>query len=100
MQLKEWRKEKKMSQVELAAALQDYVRSQKGQPEKKLRQSTVGCWEQGTLPRKWWLQVIKDFTKGKVTPGDFLLTGPNFPAMSKATKEKAAQELDVIRHGA
>lgn len=75
MQLKEWRKKKRLTQIQLARALEIYVREQKG-VRKALTQSTLGYWERGTLPRKWWLSVISDFTKGHVGADDFVDTEP------------------------
>ena len=73
MKLKDWRKKKKLSQQALAEALEAYAREHYADSAKKLRQTTLGYWERGTLPRKWWLGIISEFTKGQVSAGDFVL---------------------------
>jgi transcriptional regulator with XRE-family HTH domain len=73
MTLKEWRKKKKFTQQTLAEALEAFARDKfPTSSAKNLKQTTVGYWERGTLPRKWWLSVIKEFTNGQVSPGDFI----------------------------
>ena len=73
MKLKDWRKKRKLSQQELAERLESFARSN-GYTVKKLRQTTLGYWERGTLPRSRWLIVIQQYTKGQVSAGDFVLT--------------------------
>ena len=72
--LEEWRKKRKLSQDEMAQALEGFARDKYPAAAKKLGQTTLGCWERGTLPRKFWLSIISEFTKGQVTAGDFVLT--------------------------
>jgi transcriptional regulator with XRE-family HTH domain len=74
MQLKEWRKKRKLSQQELAKKLEDFARLRGGEsPDvRKLRQTTLGYWERGTLPRKEWLIIIDAFTNGQVNARDFV----------------------------
>jgi transcriptional regulator with XRE-family HTH domain len=75
MQLKEWRKKRDLSQSDLAEKLEAFARAK--DPEnpkpKRLRQTTVGSWERGTLPRKYWLNAIKEFTKEQVLATDFVM---------------------------
>jgi hypothetical protein len=72
MKLKEWRKKRKLSQEALAKELEDFARKKHGAAAKGLGQTTIGYWERGTLPRKWWLAVIAEFTKGQVDASDFV----------------------------
>lgn len=72
MKLKEWREKNKLSQESLAWDLEEFAREKHGEKTKNLHQTTLGYWERGTLPRKFWLGVIFEFTKGKVAPGDFI----------------------------
>lgn len=71
MKLKEWRKKSKLSQQALALKLEAYALEHYPENAKPLRQTTVGYWERGTLPRKFWLTVVSDFTNRKVTADDF-----------------------------
>lgn len=73
MKLKEWRKKRNLSQNDLAMALESFARAKYGNAAKKLRQTTLGYWERGTLPRSWWLRVIAEYTKGQVGAEDFVL---------------------------
>lgn len=73
MTLKEWRKKKKLSQQELAQELESFARVRHPDIDRKLRQTTLGYWERGTLPRKWWLSLIAAYTKNQVTAADFVL---------------------------
>lgn len=72
MKLKEWRKKKKLSQQQLAADLECFARAKNPNQENKLRQTTLGYWERGTLPRSFWLLIIAEFTKKQVTADDFV----------------------------
>lgn len=73
MILQEWRKKHGYSQVELAQALESHAHEKfPDMADKRLKQRTLGYWEQGTLPRKGWLKVLEDFTKRKVTANDFV----------------------------
>jgi len=73
MKLRDWRKKKKLSQAALAKALEALAHQKNPETAKKLKQNTVGYWERGTLPRSGWLLIIKDFTNGQVTAGDFVV---------------------------
>lgn len=74
MKLKDWRKKKKLSQQQLAEKLEDFARAQ--HPDRssdiKLRQTTLGYWERGTVPRKFWLSIVSEFTKKQVSADDFV----------------------------
>lgn len=74
MKLKDWRKKRKLSQQALAEQLEAYAKEKHGNAAKSLRQTTLGYWERGTLPRKWWLAIISEFTKGQVDAADFVET--------------------------
>lgn len=74
MKLKEWRKKRKLTQEALAEAIQGYARENHPTIAKPLSQRTLGHWESGTVPRKWWLNIIKEFTNGQVSANDFAVT--------------------------
>lgn len=75
MKLKEWRKKKKLSQEALAKALEDYVAKKYPElPPRPLKQRTLAAWELGTLPRKFWINTVKEYTKGQVGAADFAAT--------------------------
>ena len=65
MKLKNWRKKKKISQVALADGLGRYA-------GKRLPQNTISSWENGKMPRKFWLVAIAEYTKKAVMAEDFL----------------------------
>ena len=71
MNLKEWRVAHDYTQVELAAALEKHASAMNSACIKKLPQRTLSSWERGCLPRKFWINVILDFTKNKVNLSSF-----------------------------
>lgn len=71
MNLKDWRKKRKLSQAALASRIEAYALQKFPDGWKKLKQTTVGSWERGTMPRKYWLKVIRQYTNGRVTSNDF-----------------------------
>lgn len=64
MKLKDWRLRKKLSQVNLANDLGKYA-------GKRLPQNTISSWENGKMPRKFWLIAIAEFTNKYVMAEDF-----------------------------
>lgn len=72
MNLKDWRIEHKLSQEDLAVALSTYALKKFPKAAKAIKQRTLAYWEKDVLPRKFWLNVIAEYTKNKVTPNDFI----------------------------
>lgn len=72
MKLKEWRKKRNLSQNDLSLALEAFVKAKCGEAPKRVKQTTLGYWERGTLPRRFWLGIITEYTKGQVTADDFV----------------------------
>jgi hypothetical protein len=71
MTIKEWRIKYGYSQLALALALEAFALQHYPKSAKKLPQRTLCYWETGTIPRKFWLQIIDQFTGGKVTANSF-----------------------------
>lgn len=72
MNFKEWRKNQGLSQTEAAQAIEAYAAEKyPGKSPRKLRQRTLSGWENGALPRVFWLTILREFTKNKVTANDF-----------------------------
>ncbi len=65
MTLKEWRAKNKLSQATIANHLSEFA-------GRDLAPRTVGYWELGSVPRRFWLEAVREFTGGKVTPNDFV----------------------------
>lgn len=93
MILKDWRKKERLSQVKLAAALVNHAQ-EIGEP-KKLKQRTLGNWELGVMPRKFWLNVIASFTKNEVTANDFLA-----PAVCEGMGREADATWENLKNNA
>lgn len=78
MKLKRWRIKMRYSQATLAVDLEEFsiafAKKMGIPPEKKpkAKQTTIAAWEKGVMPRKFWIQCINAFTKGQVTPNEFL----------------------------
>lgn len=78
MKLKRWRIKMRYSQATLAVDLEEFsvafAKKAGVAPEKKpkAKQTTIAAWEKGVTPRKFWIQCLNAFTKGQVTPNDFL----------------------------
>ncbi len=64
MKLKEWREKKALTQQAIADDLSEMA-------GKTILQRSISAWENGCLPRKFWLHIIEDYTKGKVRANDF-----------------------------
>lgn len=82
VKLVEFREERSWSQVQMAEELSRFA----GKP---LSSRTLGYWEQGVMPRRSWLGIIKDFTKGKVNADSFQATPYTHP--HGLTREENAQ---------
>lgn len=72
MLLRDWRKKRGLSQTECAARLKEHADKIYPDDKRDLSQTTLGYWERGTMPRKFWLTAIQDFTNQRVTADDFL----------------------------
>lgn len=64
MKLKDWRAEKGISQAKLAQLLCAYA-------GKKLAPRTIGHWELGGMPRRFWRDAVREYTGGRVRANDF-----------------------------
>ncbi len=64
MKLKVWRTKHDVSQAELAKRLAAFA-------GKRLASRTVGHWELGGMPRRFWRDVVREYTGGQVTANDF-----------------------------
>jgi transcriptional regulator with XRE-family HTH domain len=64
MKLIEYRKQLHLSQAQLAEELSRFS-------GKYICPRTVGHWELGGMPRKFWREQLRLFTGGQVTPTDF-----------------------------
>jgi hypothetical protein len=64
MKLTDYRKTKGLSQALLAKKLTDFS-------GRYICPRTVGHWELGGMPRKFWREQIKLFSGGQVTAADF-----------------------------
>lgn len=71
MNLKDWRKNQGLSQTEAAQAIEKFAAEKFPGKKHALRQRTLSGWENGALPRKFWLKILMEFTKNKVTANDF-----------------------------
>lgn len=67
MTLKDWRISKGWNQTECAKELENYAREKYPEKDKSCPQRTFSSWENGMLPRRFWLNVINEFSKGKVS---------------------------------
>lgn len=63
MKLKDWRENKQISQAALANELLHFT-------GRYVSQRTVCSWENGSVPRKFWMRAIKEFTNKKVGADD------------------------------
>jgi len=73
MDFKTFRTKLKKSQEEIGADLEDHAAVIFPTDARIIKsQRTIGYWEQGVMPRPYWLKVIEDFSKGKVKAADFL----------------------------
>lgn len=75
MKLKIFREKKGLTQIEAAAALEKLAAELHPSEARALPQRTYGYWEQGVLPRKFWLSIIEKFSKGKVTAVEWVDSG-------------------------
>ncbi len=64
MKLSEYRKETQISQAGLARKLTDFA-------GRYVCPRTIGHWELGGMPGKFWREKLRLFTSGKVTVVDF-----------------------------
>ena len=64
MKLLAYREKKGFSQKELACYLHEYS-------GKAITQAAVSMWENGRIPRKFWLDIIAGYTGNKVRANDF-----------------------------
>lgn len=72
--LKKWRKDRRLSQDAMAFALEALAKEKFPTKEvSRLPQRTYAYWETGVTPRKFWLGIIKDYTKGEITSGAWVV---------------------------
>lgn len=73
MDIKSYREISRLSQDELADAINAYAHRHFGKQMKKpLSQRAVSSWEsKGVIPRPFWIKVIESYTKRDVTLKDF-----------------------------
>ena len=64
MTLKEWRSKRRISQAKLAKLLAAYA-------GRRLAPRTVGHWELGGMPRRFWRDAVLEYTGGQVRASDF-----------------------------
>lgn len=76
MKLKEWRTKKGYSQALTAEMFNEHARKMFPETLKTIKQRALAYWEDGVVPRKFWLRVIEDFTGHKVLGSDFANTEP------------------------